>query len=275
MKLYHYTSGEGLKGIIEEKKIQCTNVSFLNDPTENKYHFDVLQSVLEANERCRAIYKTFHDDVFDRCFYDSDHLFILSFSDSSDSLAMWTLYGKGKGYCIRFDWDKICQRNKDRNFQMTPLRVIYDKEEQKRAMCELILSFEEKLLEVESICKDVNYELKKNIRIFELGQEFNFALLDNSYKYKQKCFDCENEFRIGIEINDHTNLKELIGYKTSPKGTIVKYLTLDIDPREDIVSILLHPLSSDIDLKELESLIEQNEMNNCEIENSVIPFREI
>lgn len=275
MILYHYTSGQGFKGIIESKQLHCTNIHFLNDPSENKYHFEVLHSVLDENSKCHTIYNKFHDKVFDRCFYDSDNIFLLSFCESRDSLTMWKYYAKGNGYCIGFDWNKIFERNKCPHLEMTQCRVIYDKEEQKKAMRELILSFEERLSEVEGICTDGTDGMHKERQKIKLEQDFNLALLDNSHKYKHSAFVDENEFRIGLKISDYANFKNLIGHKNSEGGTIVSYLTLNIEPCEDIVSILCHPRSKDVDFKGIELFIKHNEMKYCTLEKSEIPFREI
>ena len=41
MTLYHYTSGQGLSGIFDSKELHCSNVNFLNDPSEQSYVYDL------------------------------------------------------------------------------------------------------------------------------------------------------------------------------------------------------------------------------------------
>ena len=44
--LYHYTNGQGLKGILENGKVWMTRIDFLNDPTERTHFSTVLKTII-------------------------------------------------------------------------------------------------------------------------------------------------------------------------------------------------------------------------------------
>src|ERR1022692_1876297 len=54
--LYHYTSAEGLKGIIEKNELWATSAYYLNDSAEMFYGYNVLREVL--NQWLRENWRT-------------------------------------------------------------------------------------------------------------------------------------------------------------------------------------------------------------------------
>ena len=90
--IYHYTSSEGLRGIVESNEIWLTNTKFVNDTTE-----------------CEALWKI--DGLMDRVKNqylkemlprkdEGDNTYIVSFSKDGNSLEQWRAYGN---YCIGFE----------------------------------------------------------------------------------------------------------------------------------------------------------------------------
>src|ERR1700727_58993 len=93
--LYHYTSAEGLKGIIENNELWATSAYYLNDSAEMFYGYNVLREVLDQwlseNKRtedsftlglARQLRSSF-DDLFEKrllkpiyltCFCEDDNL---------------------------------------------------------------------------------------------------------------------------------------------------------------------------------------------------------
>jgi len=52
--LYHYTSAEGLKGIIENNELWATSAYYLNDSAEMFYGYGVLREVLSTGPGRKA-----------------------------------------------------------------------------------------------------------------------------------------------------------------------------------------------------------------------------
>src|SRR5689334_19474832 len=126
MTLYHYTSGQGLFGIINSGKLHCTNVNFLNDPSEQSYFQQILAIVFAEYEDTRDVYSTLFNESFQKAVLDPFEKFIASFSKNPDSLSMWNYYAKGNGYNIGLDIDKIIEQNGDSNLAIQKIELIYD-----------------------------------------------------------------------------------------------------------------------------------------------------
>ena len=101
--LYHYTSAEGLLGIVQSGEIWSTNVLYLNDSSELSHATEVLRSELDATPlQLQPNAGTFsmsipvysHDLALDH--------FVASFCEGSDLLSQWCGYGTGAGYAIGF-----------------------------------------------------------------------------------------------------------------------------------------------------------------------------
>lgn len=112
--LYHYTSADGLKGIIEKGglKFWFSNANYLNDTSEGK---DVLDLYRQACDQLRSTKEISHDfyqfaypiepkqtmlhKVGDRAYEISDcDMYMCCFSRQADSLPMWNYYVKDSKY---------------------------------------------------------------------------------------------------------------------------------------------------------------------------------
>jgi hypothetical protein len=49
--LFHYTTSEGLKGILESRSFRCTDANFLNDSLEIKYGNKIISDILNGHLR--------------------------------------------------------------------------------------------------------------------------------------------------------------------------------------------------------------------------------
>jgi len=106
--VYHYTSAEGLKGIIENGEIWLTNTAFVNDTTECRAFWDLPKhEVLGTDPFKNKGYAEECWDDFQRCPLRENNEYIASFSESKDSLSQFHMYG---GYCIGFDVSRLARR---------------------------------------------------------------------------------------------------------------------------------------------------------------------
>lgn len=113
--VYHYTSTEGLRGIIDTGEIWLTNTAFVNDTTE-----------------CRALWQLtglFADGELTNPFVQrrwesgerqANTLYIVSFSRIKNSLGQWRAYG---GFCIGFDVNGMLGRGFTRH------KCVYEKDD--------------------------------------------------------------------------------------------------------------------------------------------------
>lgn len=175
--IYHYTSAEGLRGIVESNEIWLTNTEFVNDTTE-----------------CRALQEEtslFVDDdfsneyVIDQWRYfirrpDMDNnTYIASFSRGKESLEQWRAYGN---FRIGFEAEKLVKR------RLNLYECVYYREEIKK----WILN-KEMVKEWEGDCLD---DQAKRMAAHSL-------LFGASKKYKNEHYQKEKEVRL-IGVSHHT-----------------------------------------------------------------------
>ncbi|MDR3564451.1 MAG: DUF2971 domain-containing protein [Negativicutes bacterium] len=142
-ELYHYTSEEGIKGIIETKKLRLTRIDFLNDPSERNYFAKVINSMitkakninmvqfetdlnvvkdlfeaivsvvyesLRIQDSVKKYYKTsivsridFLNLVKTSVNSGFDKYYVLSLTQEEDELPLWSMYCRNEGYNIEFN----------------------------------------------------------------------------------------------------------------------------------------------------------------------------
>jgi len=139
--LYHYTTHDGMKGIIESRNIRLTHSTSLNDPNEIIYGQSIIDSVLNESiahetdhirlEILKAIQVQF--DTFDFMDYD---VFVACFCEKNNLLSQWRAYSDtGGGYClgIKFTENTLMASSIDtlKNHKYLCLRkVIYGEDRQ-------------------------------------------------------------------------------------------------------------------------------------------------
>lgn len=111
-RLYHFTTMNGLKGIIGDNKLWFTDYRFLNDKDEISKAYNILIKKLKERDYIKS---SIEMHLNFRNFSRDYSLGICSFSNNYDSLAQWRLYSDNcKGACIGFNrssWDNRAQAN--------------------------------------------------------------------------------------------------------------------------------------------------------------------
>jgi hypothetical protein len=103
--LYHYTSAEGLKGIIASSEIWLTNTAFVNDTTECRAFWSLRTDDILGNDRFPNKYveewwrRSGKESPFEENIY-----YVASFSKAKDSLVQWRAYGS---FCIGLEASKL------------------------------------------------------------------------------------------------------------------------------------------------------------------------
>lgn len=176
--IYHYTSAEGLRGIIENHEIRLTNIDFVNDTTEcralkkeGKLFDDGF-----SNEYVRDKWNKFINQKNTKSIKNTTY--IASFSMKKNQLEQWRGYGN---FCIGFnvkDLDK---------FPFNLYKCVYHKKDIKEWILE-----KEKLGEWQGNCLNAQYK----------RGAAHILIYAASKKYKDKHFEGEGEIRLVVE-SDH------------------------------------------------------------------------
>jgi hypothetical protein len=108
--IWHYTSGEGLIGIIKSSEFWLTQISCVNDATEIRYSRSLLLQaiqLLREAERPTDDEAILYDEAINGLSIDvapTSEWFIGCLSTNGDDLSQWRAYGGGEGgYAIGFD----------------------------------------------------------------------------------------------------------------------------------------------------------------------------
>ncbi len=142
--LYHYTTLEGLKGILDNRSIWCSHISTLNDPLELQYGKKIILEKLKTfliNQN-ESILKGIIDDIimfinaFDESLYNT---YISCFCEDNNLLSQWRAYSNkciGYNLGISFDSNTKFSHSEDLSDEsfMILRKVIYDKDLQNKTV---------------------------------------------------------------------------------------------------------------------------------------------
>ena len=272
--LYHYTTPEGLLGILQEEEVNLhfTKFTALNDKMEGKvlqkrfldiferlYHDGKIgKSELEKLEDCiRFDMGSFRYFINGKLVeFNLEDTFVCSFSKAQDSLPMWNYYvknGSYQGYNIGFKNPYICSRLSDE-------RLIYDVFRLRPII------YSEKQLE-EFLRKYVD-------TIDWTTEDFQRCLMqilcNGVLEHKMECFSHEQEVRMNYTASKEE--KKEIKYKVK-NGVLVPYLERLFD-KATIQEITVGPLiEQDLAVKNLREFLEQRGYSDVDIKVSEIPIR--
>ena len=290
--IYHYTSLQGLKSIIETQKIYCTNINFLNDKKEYKYGVDLIHGIIEnlkdedANILILEMVKKNIDLIF------KSERYVTCFSKNGDLLSQWRAYANhGKGVAIGFDFELFATTTQQ---VLRRKHIVYDEEYQNKRLKEviqIIIQFYEKkkdMIDWEDSAYDESVA-KIVIKYLE----------DIIAYYKHPSFSEEQEYRFQYEIdgiNTHKVDEEIL-FRTSDT-MLIPYIELQpyhntfIENKtkskyDNHSPYLLHPIrqfpinkliigpSLDYDAVKLgiEELLKKNDYKDVVIKKSKIPYR--
>jgi hypothetical protein len=294
--IYHYTSADGLKSIIENKTIRFSDYRFLNDIDELEYGKNVFRQVLDELKNETPQYSEYilqwEDElkVIEKgkikylkpvssagneavncvlCESENFHYYILSLTTLSDNKDMWNMYsGNNPGYRLKINGNELMKYFYD-------IRDIYLKKG-------IFFSFEHRMQvnygdNAKQFIKEVllNEFKMKNPSINQHG--FIFRL----YAFvKDEAFRNENEYRLGfcfVDEMDNSEINKENAKKVfmNKNGVLYPYMEFQNFPFDKIVEdIMISPYNkselAEIGLKEL---LNANKLNHIPIRKSEIKIR--
>ena len=151
-KLYHYTTAEGVRGIVENREFMATKSDFLNDKLEFQYAIEVMEQMTEkyiVNTSLRErFFSRLQKEIYelgiinlgcdDTCHENGLSFYVVAFSKLQNNALLWAEFTDFKGYCLEFDYTKLVEGFQHRVFLHGT--VIYDEEEQMSGILESFLS---------------------------------------------------------------------------------------------------------------------------------------
>lgn len=281
--LYHYTSLEGLLGIIKDKAIWATNILYLNDASELKYSIDLLKEELIQYGKLHLKNRIIDiDSKIEHIFYEivmenianlipktaPFSFFICSFSEEKDLLSQWRGYcPKGIGFSLGFKFSKL--RESAKPFRFEP--CIYEEEKQISEIRNIIkITSSQFATEIEPNWKEA-WDLKGK----QLAADLILKFMELAPTFKHPKFKEEKEWRIIASLQTKKST-ELIKFRPG-QSMIVPYIELPIPKEvENLVinHIVVGPSHEPILSKgSVEMLLKSKNVKFDEVQYSTIPYR--
>lgn len=205
LKLYHYTTLEGLKGILNSRSIWFTHTSTLNDPLELKYGKQIILDILneatnnenEDNIKNLLKYLSVHVNAFNTMITQT---YVACFCESENLLSQWRSYAaQGGGYNLglRFQSNTKFYHTLDDTEEDSYVilrKMVYDVDEQRELISDYISSI------VTSSGDAINYYNEHGGIPDDwaaiAGMESANILFDLVLSFKNPVFNEENEWRL-------------------------------------------------------------------------------
>ena len=307
--LWHYTSGDGLLGIIRNNASDYGKLHFwftrsdcLNDTSEGNHILDLYKIVCDTLYSEHSINDEFYELVKDleipahqfinypvppedgtthssvlNCI--PCHAFICCFSMKEDSLDMWRYYSKGNGgyglKCAPFLFDaykKFGYSDYDKKAVFSMMRsykVIYEKSEKISILREIVL---------DTFCAYQNSTDSNEISVRTAKGFLQRTLKVLQFQFKHECYESEQEYRFVFyrpydKPNDLKNELPPVKYRLQ-NGVIIPYIDLAIENGECFLEeILVSPhIKSEFAIDSTHEYIEQCGFS-CKCQKSVLPVR--
>lgn len=244
--LYHYTTAEGLKGIIENKELWASSAYYLNDSAEVLYGYRLLDLALEdwlsrANPQASAVSRGLAESL--RRYFGHDALernvitpiYLTCFCEEGNLLSQWRAYGSAGGYSIGLNvpaegivYGLIPE---PRVYTGRCVKVEYDRDKQKQRILEILGSVLPILDEQEITDALRSIDPVSPLGFSKLSSIIHEMLVEEIIGFKDAAFAVEKEWRFvvrsrellkqGTDDGDHTNLP--IYFRTA-RGQLIPFI---------------------------------------------------
>lgn len=304
--LFHYTTQQGLLGILKQKCIWATHIRYLNDTSEGNIVSRVIFEEFTSRYNNASFLKMFgmeSDKVVDNgelvdddtlgqgttmaSWVTSQNVFVSSFSEKGDSLSQWRAYSeRSAGYSIGFRpeyvraaGERFLSSRTDRFTQVSDalVRCIYfDAQEETMLRKEIKMLVSEYIKEAISVGKLPAAEGIQGFRTpAALAIKHFIKLGKRAAITKDNGFREEVEWRLALLLQQGTAVKD-VKFR-SGSSMPVPYLEVPLCLKDQVIGIRKiivgpcpHPSEA---VKSVQMLLDSEGMRNVEVVSSQIPFR--
>jgi hypothetical protein len=275
-QLYHYTTVDGLLGIVQTRCLLATNVRFMSDFSELDYAIAKTRGMLvelipdSAPEYEVQFRNQLHQSIGELGNYQ---VYGFCFSEKQNELAMWREYGaKGSGYSIGFDplilQEQVTDYLSRQSEGILPMltKVQYDPKEQEEQL-HMYLDIAVTAMRTKKLSPEV---------IQSLNAWVGGYLTTYMAGLKSRDFGVESEWRLAvIDIDGNHNLIKM----RSANGYLTPYLPISCSKagQEQLLpirSIVQGPhVLPDVGEKALQTLLSNNNYSGVKTSSSSITVR--
>jgi hypothetical protein len=199
--VYHYTSQQGLLGVIQRQAVWAGEIHYLNDSQEFEHAIGVARQVLEAERRSernseeRAMLLRL-EGVLDQ--YAAAPVFAASFSAEPDLLSQWRAYcPPGAGYSIGFDTATLSDIAATQGFSFVP--CVYEADLQRALIAEAVAETMAAFSDALQRRSDLDPSIEESAR------GFAERVVQLAPMLKHPTFEEEKEWRLASGLIDHVH----------------------------------------------------------------------
>lgn len=310
LDLWHYTSADGLMGIIRDEPCEHSKLHFwftrsdcLNDDSEGTHILDLFHHVCDGLYEQNYISSQFyeliriktipsyqfinfpipskeeftHESVLD---FVECHSYICSFSLKEDSLDMWRYYSKGNGgyglKCFSFlfeNYKKYENSKYDADALFCPIRsfkVIYDEVLKEQMLREITLDVFSAYINSENV--EIDKDKEANGFIQHILKQLQF-------QFKHECYSSEKEYRfiIYLPVKKPNLLKNELPHVRHriQNGVVVPYIDISVDSGTSYLEeVLVSPyIRNDNVIVTTQDYLKQCGFD-CAVKRSTLPVRQ-
>jgi hypothetical protein len=274
--LFHYTSAQGLLGMISGSSMWATNIEYLNDTAEFNHGENIITETVNRWKRRpknkNGVRKKFFELIDEAPrFFQAEDVFVISLTEKRDQLSQWRGYTPfNSGYSIGFDTEQLQLTGWATN-KMQLMRCIYSEDQQKK----FVDAFIDNLLNrwERRITKTNGQQLTKKLEdeVFE----FRIFSIFVAASMKDPAFSEECEWRL---LGLHRDYKTLCFRPGA--SSLVPYIQLQwgegtkLKDAQPIRSVTCGPCPDPkLSEKSLRRLLDASNLSGVKIHQSDIPFR--
>jgi hypothetical protein len=136
--LFHYTTQQGLLGIIQDKALWLSSIRHLSDAAEFGYAVEMVRTRLTHKLSTeRGPWNSYYGAILERLGTIQDQLlFVGSFSEQADLLSQWRAYAPTGGFSIGFEYEHLKAMAEKQD--LTVMKCIYDHDEHQAILEDII-----------------------------------------------------------------------------------------------------------------------------------------
>ena len=278
--LYHYTSIESFKKIIESRKIRATRYDQMNDISEIELGLKLFLDTVKNYQVDSALrdYKKFLISGIESYKEDTLEVYVLSLSGDEDSLDQWRAYTPNGGVAIGFDYKKVQEgfllditRKADGRQVENPIRP-----NPANRLMECLYTDKDGYLDLKLIVAERFFKPNSYGALFTRQEPLSQSILCASLSvmiYQTIC---------SIKHGAYTSEKEwrCVNYRPDKNDYPIKlsetnrwYIEMKFDPKEFIKEVWISPHGNKESYESAVAYFKQKDDLCFAIENSKIPFR--
>jgi hypothetical protein len=286
--LWHYTTPEGLTGIIESNSLWATDVFYLNDSKEFMHGINIARELIKQKLSSLDGAKKSRLERFDKdlSHIGPDHkrpVYICSFSKTKDELSQWRAYCRGGGFSIGFPHQGLVDAIQGQHFD--PMECVYDNDTQKNIIDHLIdLQVMPYIENPQQFSKIPCTEQEISGIVCGGSTKFLWELSSTCSTLKHPSFKREEEWRLVFDHGyafekDENDKNKIVPEFRTKAGLIIPYTRIKLPEHEDFwrqVRIVIGPTKYEKELMgSVHTLFRKSHETEISITHSEIPFREL